>query len=80
LPEIGTSERKLKTRRQHTNYNVAFTVKGKGLAHDVRVSTKPALPQAIGQNGNARCALLVFAGLKRASKERFDAEQEEEIS
>src|SRR5687768_14995981 len=80
LPEISVAECKLKARRQHAHYGVAFSVNRERLPHYVRVSAKPALPQAISQHRNARRALLVFAGLKRAPQKRFDAEEGKEIS
>src|SRR6185295_9312743 len=58
--KVCRPQRELKTRGQHTDHGVAFTIEREGAADDVWIGAEAALPQGVGQHCYFWTTLIVF--------------------
>src|SRR5262249_12971023 len=73
-PQICRPQRKLKTRRQHSNHGVTIAIQRERATDDALIASEPALPKAVSQNRDLWSTLSIFTSMKRAAENRIDAE------
>jgi hypothetical protein len=67
----------LKSFRHHPDHRVALSIQGDLTAEDIRIGTKAALPESVGQNDNVLAGAVLFRQ-EGPAQNRLDAQQREE--